>query len=443
MPRQKLTCDCLVIGSGPGGAITATLLAEAGIDVILAEEGPHIPVGKVPSYSLQEMDLKYRNGGLNVSFGKEKVSYLEGCCVGGASEINAGLYHRPLIGTLNDWAKDFCIKDFTADSLEKFFTANEHQMAIGNYPGNLPMASQLIRDAAEKLGWQNSEIPRMWHYGSGKRQSMSEIFIPRFLKAGGRLMAGLRIQRLNIKGEKAKEATSRTKRISFNHVFVCGGAIQTPVLLRRSGIRNNVGNGLRMHPAVRVVARFGHDVNDLNEGVPVYQVSEFKPQITLGGSFSGKPHLALWLAGCADFAKILKEHKRMVIFYALIMALSTGKVRALPFVDEPVVTLPMVQKDWDLLHTGLGHLEKLAKAAGAKEIIKSQRIDLSTIHLFCSCPMGEDKTRCAVDSFGKAHGHDNIYLNDASILPSSPGVNPQATIMAIARRNADHFLEHL
>ena len=56
--------------------------------------------------------------------------------------------------------------------------------------------------------------------------------------------------------------------------------------------------------------------------------------------------------------------------------------------------------------------------------------------------MGEDIRRCAVNSYGKLHGFENIYLNDASILPGAPGVNPQGTIMALARRNADNFLQN-
>ena len=34
-----------------------------------------------------------------------------------------------------------------------------------------------------------------------------------------------------------------------------------------------------------------------------------------------------------------------------------------------------------------------------------------------------------------------LYVNDASLLPTSPGVNPQGTIMAIARRNATHWAD--
>ena len=64
-----------------------------------------------------------------------------------------------------------------------------------------------------------------------------------------------------------------------------------------------------------------------------------------------------------------------------------------------------------------------------------------TIHLFSTCPMGEDLKRCAVDSFGKVHGHTNLFVNDASLLCTAPGVNPQGTIMGIARRNAVHFAD--
>lgn len=441
MPKEKLSCDCLVIGSGPGGAITAMLLAQAGRDVILLEEGKNDLQKQTQAYSLEEMDLKYRHGGLTVSLGAPKVSYVEGCCVGGASEINAGLYHRPFDQTVDDWAKDYKINELSAKQLAPCFQANESILKVEQMPGELPAASRLLRDGALKLGWQGSEVPRLWDYAINRKQSMSETAIPQFIKAGGRLCAQTRVKRLILKNRKLYKAICHNHIISFNHVFVCAGAIQTPLLLRRSGIKKNIGNNLHMHPAVRVVAEFDHDINDPQEGVPVYQVSEFKPHITLGGSYSSVPHLALWLAERKDLKEHLNAWRRRAIFYALIMTKTPGKVRAMPFIDEPMVTLPMVQADWDLLHLGLKRLEELLKAAGAHNIYHSAQVNLSTIHLFCSCPMGEDKKRAAVDSHGKLHDFENIYLNDASILPSSPGVNPQATIMALARRNVEHFLQ--
>ena len=68
---------------------------------------------------------------------------------------------------------------------------------------------------------------------------------------------------------------------------------------------------------------------------------------------------------------------------------------------------------------------------------------LMTIHLTSSCPFGEEARICAADSFGKVHGMDGLYVADASLLCTQPTVNPQGTIMAIARRNAMKFLGHL
>ena len=58
-----------------------------------------------------------------------------------------------------------------------------------------------------------------------------------------------------------------------------------------------------------------------------------------------------------------------------------------------------------------------------------------TIHSFSSCPMGENG-RAATDSFGRVHGVPGLYVADGSLLCSPPGVNPQGTVMAFARRNA-------
>ena len=41
MAAPTLDCDILVVGSGPGGATAAALLAEAGHDVLMVEEGAH------------------------------------------------------------------------------------------------------------------------------------------------------------------------------------------------------------------------------------------------------------------------------------------------------------------------------------------------------------------------------------------------------------------
>jgi choline dehydrogenase-like flavoprotein len=72
--------------------------------------------------------------------------------------------------------------------------------------------------------------------------------------------------------------------------------------------------------------------------------------------------------------------------------------------------------------------------------VLSRDANLMTVHLFSSCPMGEDRSRCVTDSFGKVHEFDNLHIADSSLLCTAPGVNPQGSIMAFARRNAMQFL---
>jgi choline dehydrogenase-like flavoprotein len=68
------------------------------------------------------------------------------------------------------------------------------------------------------------------------------------------------------------------------------------------------------------------------------------------------------------------------------------------------------------------------------------RANLMTVHLTSSVRIGENRERTGADSFGRVWGFSNLRVNDASLLPDAPGVNPQGTIMAIAARNSDHFL---
>jgi choline dehydrogenase-like flavoprotein len=85
-PPQPIRCEIAVVGSGPGGSITACMLAEAGRDVLLIEEGPYLPLESCEPFSLEEMVQKYRNGGITIAMGSPKVQYVEGQCVGGGSE---------------------------------------------------------------------------------------------------------------------------------------------------------------------------------------------------------------------------------------------------------------------------------------------------------------------------------------------------------------------
>ncbi len=472
----ELRCDNLVIGSGPGGATTTAMLAEAGHDVLMVEEGSDHTVDSAPNYSLAEMDQKYRNGGLTTTFGKTNVTYIEGRCVGGASEINAALYHRPHAETLDRWGRDNHIDGFRSSALWTWFEQVEQVMGVTRKPTGLSPASNTLAAGADKLGWKSREIERFWRYDEGeqswegKRQSMSTTLVPRALAKGARLRPDTRILRLHGKGRQLRWAEGTTLhrgrrvpvRVVFGQLFLCCGAVQTPTLLRRSGITEDVGDNLRLHPMVRIAARFPFEVNDPRYGVPVRQVEQFKPTITLGCSHSSPPHIALWLGNqVEDKRQKLEQWKKIAVFYTAVQGEASGRIRALPWIHEPLVTYPLTDADQKNLGEGLYRLAELCFAGGAAEIfhpiegqpsIRHPReladlrdglphgaINVTTIHLFSSLPMGE-RRGCAVDSYGALRAFDNVQVHDASVLPTSPGVNPQGTIMALVRRSTAAWL---
>jgi choline dehydrogenase-like flavoprotein len=441
-PGERMRAEIAVLGSGPGGAITAALLAEGGRDVLLIEEGPSLPQESSPPFSRAEMVSKYRNGGLTVTLGRSKLNYVEGRCVGGGSEINSGLYHRTPAEVLDEWRRDFHVEALTPADLEPHFNACEHDLIVSLLEGSAPAASRKLHEGAAQLGWQSLEVPR-WYRG-GVRQSMSRTFVPRLLSAGGCLLPETRVLRLRRRSacwDVHAEHAGRRLVIEADTVFVACGAIQTSALLRRSGLGPHAGKQLHMHPTVKVVALFPDEVNAPGLGVPVHQVKEFAPRFSFGCSISTPPHLALALAEHPEALRQLPETwRRMAIYYAMTRG-GCGSVRPLPFYRDPLVRYRLNAQDQADLAEALRQLSRCLTSAGATALYP--QTSLMTIHLFSSCPMGEDRRRCTADSFGRVHESEGLYIADASLLCGAPGVNPQGTLMALVRRNALHFLERL
>lgn len=482
-PKSPLTCEIAVIGSGPGGAITACLLAEAGRDVLLIEEGSYLPLKSCPPFSQTELEQKYRNGGLTAAFGKPKIQYVEGRCVGGGSEINSGLYHRTPPEILEEWQREFAVEALTEADLIPHYEACEQAVTVCKLPGKPPLASLKLHQGAVSLGWQSLEVPRWFRYQEqtdlsatpkGTRQSMTETFIPRALNAGCQLLTNTRINLIRQQGKywllkgdfflnaQQKEALE----IQAETLFICCGAIQTPALLRRSGIRQNIGNNLQMHPTVKVIAQFNEIVNSKDMGVPVHQVKEFAPKLSFGCSISSPPYLAVGMTDHPQYRQEVEQNwQQMAIYYAMITGSGKGSVRNIPGFRDPLVRYCLTQQDLKDLSEGLQKLSQLLFEAGAKilypsisnfprltqpddlkqipEILPKSQTNLMTVHVMSSCPMGENLEKCAANSFGKVHGFNNLYIGDASLLCTAPGVNPQGSIMAIARRNALKFLGKL
>ncbi|TAM71288.1 MAG: GMC family oxidoreductase [Microbacteriaceae bacterium] len=90
------------------------------------------------------------------------------------------------------------------------------------------------------------------------------------------------------------------------------------------------------------------------------------------------------------------------------------------------------------------HNERMAdtfREAGATEVIVAPQIRQSGWHLLGTAVMGTDPESSVVDEWGKTHDIDNLYIFDGSVWPTSAGMNPTATIAALALRWTEHLVQ--
>ncbi|MBT4951055.1 MAG: GMC family oxidoreductase [Pelagibacteraceae bacterium] len=459
----------IVVGSGPGGCVPALLFAEKGLDVLMLEEGADFSSETIPEFSSTEMNLKYRNAGLTAAIGNPVINYAEGNCAGGGSEINSGLFHEIPEETLIRWEKKNSIT-FNRSELKNAYATVRKDINVTYMPQDkIPLASSILQQGSDALGWKCSEVPRWFKYdsmGIGQKQSMTKTLIPSFKEAGGKFLTNAKVE--SFKKIKKRHILSvitsdgAEESFSCDYLFISSGAINTPALFLRSGIKKNIGHGLNMHPSFKFTALFNKEVNLPGMGVPVHQVKEFSPEISMGCSISTKPFLGLSLND-TNSLNLINNWRKMASYYSMICPTGSGRVRLLPFFKSPLVTFNLSKEDKANLYKSITLLGKVLFEAGAIKLFPSlsskpfssieelqaiksfpiSKLNLMTIHLFSSMQLGGNKKIHPLTPEGNLWSDQSIYVSDSSMLCDSPSVNPQGTIMAIARINALNFLERL
>lgn len=482
----KPRTEVVVIGSGAGGAVTAQILADAGFDVLILEEGRRWNISDYGNNCPEGMKKLYRRRGMTPIMGSVPIGYAEGRCYGGGTEINSGFWHRTPPEILLRWKAQYELECAYPKDLEPHFRHVEDQLSVCLYGKEWPESTKVFAKGIDAMGWSYQEVPRVVNKceslnfcpngcPSGAKKSMSMTFLPQAENAGAKVLTNCRVrmlikQKRRITGLLAtlyrENGTEELIRINADNVFVCAGATETPALLRRSGIRFHIGDSFRIHPMLKVAARFPEEIYSHKTVLPLLQVKEFWPEISLGGAFFTLGHLAMLLSeNWLSTKDHMKHYRNMAIFYIAVRGTGQGTIRS-SLTGEVATSIRYNLSREDLwnLSKGLAHLAALLLAGGAVEVypavyglppidneidairwldqvVPKSGLSLTTIHAFSSCPMGERMDRCAANSFGKIYHFENLYINDGSMIPDSPGVNPQGSIMGFARRNALHFIE--
>ena len=234
-------------------------------------------------------------------------------------------------------------------------------------------------------------------------------------------------------------------------VVVAAGTIHTPLLLRRSGIvsrSGQLGRNLSLHPATAIFARM-EEVVDMSRGVPQsFYVDEFASEGIMFEGAAGPPAYAamsLPLTGRAH-TEAMADYRRLALFGLMVSDSSRGSVRALA--GRPLIRYDLVQDDLMRFRKGLARMRELFDAAGAREVhlplpkgVNPEHARLRDLKLMAFHPLGTARadarpTNGVIDGDLAVHGVEGVYVADGSAAPSSLGVNPQLTIMALATRLA-------
>ena len=474
--------DCLIIGSGPGGAVVANELIENNFTCILVEEGqqynmPDSPIDNNIAKLGEELQSKWRNGGAQFALGKHPISFSEACCFGGGSEINSGIYQEVSDELINKWSKKYEIDNFNSDIINKFYSKIKSKINLVTETQNAGFPTELINTISLEEGWSIKDLPRISKRRDDTirdsndliRQSMSQTLLKKAQAKGLHVYSKIKIIKLNKKNGKIVSAIgkgSNNQKYKFiaKNFFMCCGAIQSPYLLKKSGITKNIGKFFRMHPTLRMIVKFPYELNSDNKPLPLKAITEFLPEIRLSGANFSLPILSSLVSeDWINRKHILKDWKKTIILYVMIKPEGYGQIFNFPYIKEPIVRYKLQKHDFDNLSFGLQKYANALFKSGAEEIIpcisnsksiksiddirtfdsdylENNRINLMSIHLFGSCIPGKNKKYCSTDSYGKINSYDNIFICDSSQIPESTGVNPQATVMAISLRNVENFL---
>ena len=483
------TADVVIVGSGAGGSTIATLLAEAGLRVIVLEEGPYYRPDEYQTFKPSESIRRlFREAGMSTAFGVGETPIIPitmGRAVGGSSLLTGGVCFRIPSDVHHRWVHELGLSALSERALEPAYEDVERRMSVREVPANARSRSTMkFVEGAANLGISMRPLKRNtgddcegngrcnFACPKGAKRSVDVSYLPSAVGHGARVISDALVTRVlskygrasGVEGRLLGGAQGRPSHRFVIHadivVSACG-TLHTPLLLFASGLgrtNDKLGQKITLHPAVRCMALFDEELNGWDGALQsVYSDHYDSEGIKLVGVYASVNVLAAGLPGVGPkLRQMARNVKNLGVFGGMIHDEGGGRVRPGPG-REPLLTYEMSPRDLGRLRRSITVLTELALASGARKVFPSvmgadpigtmdearaleqsgydaRRIECMSFHPLGSARAANDPRRGIVDTNGEAYEMPGLFVADGSILPTSIGVNSQVPIMAMATR---------
>lgn len=495
----RVDCDVCVVGSGPGGAVLALALVEKGLHVVMLEEGSHKTRRDFDLTEATAFPALYQDHG-NRATDDLAILILQGRSVGGGTTVNWCSSFRPPPRVLTHWQERYGLEHLTEEALRPHFEALERRLHIAEWPlERMNSNNRKLWEGLGALGYARDLIRRNVHNcanlgycGLGcpidAKQSMGVTLIPDAVEKGLVVYANAWARRLvhsggrvsAVEAEVSDPATDLPKGVTLTvHArvtAVCGGAINSPALLLRSELNGGgrVGQRTFLHPVVVSTAEYDEPIEPWSgapQSVSSHHFAERGPG-QVGFFLEVAP--ALPMLSAVNTTGFGVEHRAQMArlpFSGNVIGIAVdgllgaedagGTVRLHRTSPRRVhVDYPIRAPYPEAFHAAMREMARIQFAAGAKIVRSLQmpaqemkspddidrvlgsgswerlRVRVVTAHQMGGCLMGSDPARSVVDEALAYRGLDNLFVVDGSVFPTALGVNPQETIMGLARLHA-------
>tara|TARA_B100000787_G_scaffold163132_1_gene144487 strand:+ start:656 stop:2431 length:1776 start_codon:yes stop_codon:yes gene_type:complete len=464
--QKKDFYENIVVGSGPSGSITASTLLDNNKDVLLIEKGNSIEHFEL-KHPGNELLTKWKNGGLASSIGSSQIQYASAECFGGGSEINSGLYHEPNEEFLLEWKNKFKTDKLSYKDLLPFISETKKITNVSYLEKSENNIINYIKVGAEKNNWKLEEIPR-WVFKDKtnyKKKSMTESYLKKYHSSDGSVLLNSyvkKIRKLDSLWQVTIVENNKIKIYKCKNLFLCCGSIYSNNILKKSNLLEKK-NIINFHPMSKVIVKFPQKINSEGDEVTPHQLTEFLPNFIIGSAASGLQFLKIASFSNNNLYNEIKKNWEYMAIFHVTFSLGEGSVYNFPLLKDPIINYKIKNSDLKIVKEGIKKLCKLLIDSGceyvyplidkSKKLDKSNYLDFidrikslkeinfSSVHIMGGAPMGETSD-CITDSFGKVFNHENLYINDSSLICSKLLKNPQGTVMAIALRNIKKFIEN-